>query len=94
MLAHDIPPPPMIVLATLTAVPVPLLTVLLPPVTFTVPLTVELELPGRTELVTSTSMIEVDCGVAPAVPLRGCSSVPVLSIGVLALWLARRRAQR
>lgn len=57
-----------------------------------VPLSVVLELPGRAEVVRSESMIEVDCSVAPPAP-SGCSSVPALSLGVLALWLRRRRSR-
>lgn len=58
----------------------------------TQPLVVELEIAGRAEVVRAESMVAMDCRVAPPPP-SGCSSVPLLSLGVLAVWLARRRAQ-
>lgn len=59
-------------------------------------LKLELEIPGRTELISATSMVEIDCSVAPPKPLpkTGCSSAPVLSLGALVLWLTRRGRRR
>lgn len=55
----------------------------------TKPVDVALEIPGYAGTVHAESSIEVDCSKAPPAP--GCSSVPVLSLAALGLWLRRRR---
>ena len=52
---------------------------------------VALELPGYAGTVHAESTIEIDCSKAPPAP--GCSSVPVISLAALGLWLRRRRVR-
>jgi hypothetical protein len=57
----------------------------------TQPVDVALEIPGYAGTVHAEATTELDCSLAPPAP--GCSSVPVISLAALGLWL-RRRALR
>jgi hypothetical protein len=59
---------------------------------FTKDVDVALEIPGHPDVVHVQTSTELDCGKAPPAP--GCSSVPVLSLGLLGLWLSRRLGRR
>lgn len=56
--------------------------------TVTKPVEVALELAGSGMVPRGEATVEMDCKVAPA---AGCSAVPGSVLGLLALWLARRR---
>lgn len=57
----------------------------------TQPVDVALEIPGYAGVVHVEATTELDCSLAPPAP--GCSSVPVISLAALGLWLRRRRVR-